>query len=216
MYVIDYIMCIIFFFFFKQKTAYEMLRSLVGSEMCIRDRCMNNFTMGGPNVAYYETIAGGAGATATMKGASAVQTHMTNTRMTDPEIFEERYPVMIREFSVRAGSGGKGTHAGGDGVVRSILFLAQSMTACISSERRVLNPRGVCGGDQGERGVNTLYRYKPTTLTTKEGCTTIKQLLWANDNHTVFNMGGKCEVTVKMGDCVTFNTPGGGGYGQAE
>ena len=95
-------------------------------------------------------------------------------------------------------------------------FCKSWMTACISSERRVLNPRGVCGGDQGERGVNTLYRYKPTALTPKEGYTTIKQLLWANDNHTVFNMGGKCEVTVKMGDCVTFNTPGGGGYGQAQ
>jgi len=152
--------------------------------------CMNNFTFGDPHVGYYETIAGGAGAGPTWHGTSAVQVHMTNTRITDAEILERRYRVLLREFSVRKGSGGVGKFNGGDGVVRELEFL-KPYTVGILSERRSIEPPGLLGGGPAKRGENTLIR--------KDG----KKI----------NLGGKNEVDVEKGDVVRIETPGGGAYG---
>ena len=119
---------------------------------------MNNVMLGDDTFGYYETICGGSGATADGPGASAVQVHMTNTRMTDPEILERRYPVRVLEFSIRRGSGGTGQHNGGDGVVRQIQFL-RPMTLSILSQRRGPHPPyGMAGGNAGAIGVNQLIR----------------------------------------------------------
>lgn len=97
---------------------------------------MNNLTFGDGQFGYYETIAGGAGAGPTWHGKSGVHTHMTNTRITDPEVLEQRYPVMLRQFTLRAGSGGAGQFQGGDGVIREIEFLKEGIQVGILSERR--------------------------------------------------------------------------------
>ena len=155
--------------------------------------CMNNVTFGNANMGgYYETIAGGAGAGPTWHGRTGIQCHMTNTRMTDPEILERRYPVKLKQFAVRSGSGGKGTFCGGDGLVRELEFLTSPLTVSILSERRVLPPFGLAGGKYGACGINSLYR---------------KEL------DTIENLGGKNSVQVKTGDCLIIETPGGGGYG---
>jgi 5-oxoprolinase (ATP-hydrolysing) len=153
--------------------------------------CMNNFTFGDETMGYYETIAGGSGAGPSWHGQDAVQTHMTNTRITDAEILERRYPVMVHEFSVRSGSGGAGQYRGGDGVVRDLEFLKDDMSVGILSERRSLAPHGLHGGLDGARGRNELL---------------------LRDGRTVF-LGGKNVVRVKKGDRVRILTPGGGGYG---
>jgi 5-oxoprolinase (ATP-hydrolysing) len=126
--------------------------------------CMNNLTFGSEEIGgYYETIAGGAGAGPTWNGRSGIHTHMTNTRITDPEILEKRYPVMLNAFHLRDGSGGQGKYKGGDGVVREIKFLKE-MTMSILSERRAFQPYGLEGGNPGERGVNLLSRKDGRTL----------------------------------------------------
>lgn len=140
---------------------------------------------------YYETIAGGAGAGPNWDGQSGVQVHMTNTRSTDPEVFEKRYPVILREFSIRTGSGGSGKHRGGDGVVRDIEF-RHPVQVSILSERRVLAPYGLNGGDPGMTGRN----------------------LWISDGKET-DLGGKNTVQMKPGDRVIIQTPGGGGAGSA-
>ena len=119
---------------------------------------MNNLTFGCEDFAYYETIGGGAGATPRRQGASAVHTHMTNTRITDPEVLEMRFPVILAAFAVRRGSGGKGHHQGGDGIVRRIIFLHPQLTYCMLSERRALRPRGLRGGGDAQCGWNLLHR----------------------------------------------------------
>ena len=118
---------------------------------------MNNFTFGNDTYQYYETIAGGAGAGPDFDGASAVQTHMTNSRLTDPEILETRLPVLLERFAIRRGSGGEGAHRGGDGVVRHIRFL-EPMTAGILANRRRVPPRGIVGGGDAAPGVNKVVR----------------------------------------------------------
>ncbi|CAK0741638.1 hypothetical protein CVIRNUC_001340 [Coccomyxa viridis] len=155
--------------------------------------CMNNLTFGDSGMGYYETIAGGAGAGPDWDGRSGVHTHMTNTRITDPEILERRYPVVLREFSLRPGSGGPGRHRGGDGVIREIEFL-RPMTACILSERRAVRPFGILGGGAALAGVN---------------------LLMTLDGRQV-SLGGKNAVQLKGGERLRILTPGGGGYGQAD
>lgn len=105
---------------------------------------MNNLTFGDATFGYYETIAGGAGAGPTWDGRSGVHTHMTNTRITDPEILERRYPVLLREFSLRRGSGGNGMHRGGDGVIRRLQF-RKPLNVSILSERRARAPFGMNG-----------------------------------------------------------------------
>lgn len=125
---------------------------------------------------YYETIAGGSGAGPSWEGSSGVHTHMTNTRITDAEVFERRYPVILREFSIREGSGGDGMHKGGDGVIRDIEFRIPVQVS-ILSERRVYRPYGMAGGSAAKCGVN-LWKRKVVTHDGKV------------DNRTI-NLGGK-------------------------
>jgi 5-oxoprolinase (ATP-hydrolysing) len=154
---------------------------------------MNNFTFGDDAHQYYETIAGGAGAGPDFDGASAVQTHMTNSRLTDPEILETRFPVLLEEFSIRRGSGGNGAHKGGDGVVRRVRFL-KSMRAGILSNRRIVPPFGLAGGEPGALGRNSICRADGSTQT----------------------LPATASAALGAGDCFTIETPGGGGYGAAE
>jgi 5-oxoprolinase (ATP-hydrolysing) len=155
--------------------------------------CMNNLTFGSTTFGYYETIAGGAGAGPSWHGRSGVHTHMTNTRITDPEILERRYPVVLRAFSLRSGSGGRGAWRGGDGVVRHLQF-RKPLTVSVLSERRAFAPYGLNGGGPGARGVNTLR--------------------WADGRRV--NLGGKNTASVCPGDHLILETPGGGGYGAAK
>jgi 5-oxoprolinase (ATP-hydrolysing) len=146
---------------------------------------MNNLSFGDAAVGYYETIAGGAGAGPGFAGASGVHTHMTNTRITDPEVLESRFPVRLIEFSLRRGSGGAGRWAGGDGVVREIELL-RPLAVSILSERRDRAPFGLAGGEPGRPGRN----------------------LWNGRD-----VGGKASFAAAAGDRIRIETPGGGGYG---
>jgi len=153
---------------------------------------MNNFTFGDEGRhQYYETIAGGAGAGPSFDGASAVQTHMTNSRLTDPEILETRYPVLLERFAIRRGSGGDGRHKGGDGVERRIRFL-EPMRANILSNRRRVPPRGIEGGGDAAPGVNRVIRADGT-----------EELLSAT-----------ASADMGTGDTFVIETPGGGGFGE--
>ena len=152
--------------------------------------CMNNLTFGDESMGYYETIAGGAGAGPTWHGTSGVQVHMTNTRITDAEILERRYPVILRKFSLRSGSGGAGQFSGGDGVVRELEF-RQPLVMSILSERRAFKPYGMAGGNPAQCGVNTLIV----------------------EGGRMINLGGKNTVNVTAGNRLLIETPGGGGYG---
>ena len=151
---------------------------------------MNNFTFGNDAHQYYETIAGGAGAGPDFDGASAVQTHMTNSRLTDPEILETRFPVILERFSIRRGSGGEGVHKGGDGVVRQIRF-REPMRAGILSNRRRVAPRGIMGGGDAQAGVNKVVR--------------------ADGSEEM--LGATASAEMAAGDAFVIETPGGGGYG---
>ncbi len=151
---------------------------------------MNNLTFGNEHLGYYETIGGGSGAGPTWHGKSAIHAHMSNTRITDAEVLERRYPVLVRAFSLRPQSGGEGTYRGGDGAIRDIEFLIP-MQVAIVSERRVFAPYGLAGGDSGKTGQNTLIR----------------------KNGQVINLGGRNQVYVAAGDRIRIETPGGGGYG---
>jgi len=155
--------------------------------------CMNNLTFGDDNFGYYETIAGGAGAGPTWVGKSGVHTHCTNTRITDPEILERRYPVLLREFAIRPNSGGAGKNRGGDGVIRELEPLRE-LTMSILSERRTLHPYGMAGGEDGATGRNLLIK----------------------KNGIVVNMGGRCSGKLELGERLRIETPGGGGYGTPE
>jgi 5-oxoprolinase (ATP-hydrolysing) len=152
---------------------------------------MNNFTFGNERYQYYETIAGGAGAGPDYDGASGVQTHMTNSRLTDPEVLESRFPVLLRRFALRAESGGCGRQRGGDGLIRSVEFL-EPMTAAILSNHRRVAPFGLAGGGAGATGINRLLR---------------------RDGSSVL-LASTAEVGVEPGDVVTIETPGGGAFGQ--
>lgn len=152
--------------------------------------CMNNFTFGNETFGYYETIGGGAGAGPDWHGQSGVQTHMTNTRITDPEILERRFPVMLRRFEIRKGSGGAGRFKGGDGLVREFEFLTD-LNVAILSERRVFAPFGLAGGKSAKRGKN-IFTFK---------------------NGRSVSLGGKNEIRAEKGDVFTIMTPGGGGFG---
>jgi 5-oxoprolinase (ATP-hydrolysing) len=153
---------------------------------------MNNLTFGNARYQYYETICGGAGAGRDFDGTSAVHTHMTNSHLTDPEILEARYPVIVEQFGIRRGSGGKGAHRGGDGAVRRIRF-REKMTAAILSTRRDTAPFGLEGGGDGAKGVTTVIR--------------------ANGAREVLR--GQDETQVEAGDAIEIETPGGGGFGAA-
>ena len=153
---------------------------------------MNNLTFGNDRYQYYETICGGAGAGRTFDGTSAVHTHMTNSRLTDPEILEARYPVIVEQFGIRHGSGGAGAHKGGDGVIRRIRF-REKMTAAILSTRRETAPFGLEGGGDGAKGTTTVIRA----------------------NGTREALRGQDETEVGAGDAIEIQTPGGGGFGAA-
>jgi 5-oxoprolinase (ATP-hydrolysing) len=151
---------------------------------------MNNFTFGNDRYQYYETIAGGSGAGETFDGTAAVQTHMTNSRMTDPEVIEFRYPVLVEEHSIRHGSGGVGRHRGGDGALRRVRFL-EPMTAAILSGHRLVPPYGADGGGPGEVGRSWVER--------ADG---VRQ-----------ELGYSEQTEMLAGDVFVVSTPSGGGYG---
>jgi 5-oxoprolinase (ATP-hydrolysing) len=153
---------------------------------------MNNFTFGNDRWQYYETICGGAGAGTDFDGASAVHTHMTNSRLTDPEILEWRFPVLLEQFEIRRGSGGKGRHNGGDGTLRRIKFL-ETMTASILASHRVVPPFGLNGGQDGECGRNWVER----------------------TSGAIDELAGRDETDVHAGDIFVIQTPTGGGFGNA-
>ncbi|WFL76413.1 hydantoinase B/oxoprolinase family protein [Altererythrobacter arenosus] len=154
---------------------------------------MNNLTFGNARYQYYETICSGAPAGPGFDGAAAVHTHMTNTRMTDPEILEHRYPVVLDEFSIDRGSGGRGRWNAGDGITRRIRFL-EPMECSILSEHRVVAPRGTQGGKDGRVGRNTVER----------------------SDGTVVDLGGCGQASVDRGDRIVIETPTGGGFGHPD
>ncbi len=151
---------------------------------------MNNFTFGNETYQYYETICGGAGAGPDFDGCDAVHTHMTNSRLTDPEVLEWRFPVLVESFRIRKGSGGAGRYRGGDGVVRRIRF-REAMTAAILANRRRVPPFGLAGGQAAKPGRNWVERNDGT--------------------RTELAATGKTEV--RAGDVFVIETPGGGGFG---
>jgi len=151
---------------------------------------MNNFTFGNARYQYYETIAGGSGAGPGFAGTSVVQTHMTNSRLTDPEVLELRYPVRVDSFEIRAGSGGAGRWRGGNGGVRQIRFL-EPMTAAILSNGRHSGAFGMAGGAAGAPGENRIER--------------------ADGRREMLGAIGQAEMAA--GDVFVISTPGGGGYG---
>jgi len=165
---------------------YGALNVMAGSQ-----GTMNNFTFGDDAQQYYETIAGGSGAGRIHPGTSAVQTHMTNSRMTDPEVIEWRFPVIVEQHAIRRGSGGAGRHAGGDGAVRRIRF-TRTMTANILANRRRVPPFGLAGGENGSVGRNWIERA----------------------GGDVDHFGATHTATVHPGDVFVIETPGGGGYGR--
>ncbi|KPH57661.1 hydantoinase B/oxoprolinase family protein [Novosphingobium sp. ST904] len=152
---------------------------------------MNNFTFGDATRQYYETIAGGSGAGPDFDGTPVVQTHMTNSRLTDPEVLETSYPVLLEEFSIRRGSGGKGAHKGGDGATRRVRFL-EPMQAGILSQRRGTAPFGLFGGMDGEPGRNRIERA----------------------DGSVAELGATATARLGAGDVFVIETPGGGGFGE--
>jgi N-methylhydantoinase B/oxoprolinase/acetone carboxylase alpha subunit len=159
---------------------------------------MNNLTFGGTDpvrrqpFAYYETVAGGMGASAVSDGPSATHTHMTNSWNTPVEAFEHQYPLRIRGYRIRSGSGGRGKHRGGDGVIREYEFLTPAQVT-ILSDRRLRGPYGLLGGHSGTPGKNLLLHGKRTT-----------------------NIPGKARFEVEPGDVLRIESPGGGGYGKPD
>lgn len=148
---------------------------------------MNNLSFGDASFGYYETIGGGSGATAGEAGASGVHTHMTNTRITDPEVLEARFPVRVHRFALRRGSGGIGRWRGGDGLVRELEFLRGGIEVSLVAERRSRAPFGLAGGAAGACGRNLLGGAE---------------------------LPGRARITVQAGQRLTIETPGGGGYGE--
>ncbi|TWU08149.1 hydantoinase B/oxoprolinase family protein [Stieleria varia] len=153
---------------------------------------MNNLLLGDQSFGYYETIGGGSGATESGNGASGVHTHMTNTRITDPEILESRLPVRLLQFRLRRNSGGEGVHRGGDGLIREIEFL-KPLSLTMITNRRKLAPYGAAGGGAGQAGCNVLIQNAHSTV-----------------------MPPAFTVSVNPGDRLRVETPGGGGWGRAD
>ena len=175
------------------ETSQAIVDTLFGAlgTMAASQGTMNNFTFGDEEHQYYETICGGAGAGDGFDGTDAVHTHMTNSRLTDPEVIEWRFPVMVDSFAIRAASGGSGRHRGGDGVVRKIRFL-KPMTASILSGHRKYPPYGMHGGGAGAVGRNYVRKA----------------------SGEVNELGGTDTAEMKAGDVFVIETPGGGGYGE--
>ncbi|HUR73642.1 MAG TPA: hydantoinase B/oxoprolinase family protein [Sporichthya sp.] len=153
---------------------------------------MNNVSFGNARAQYYETVASGSGAGPDFDGTDVVQTHMTNSRLTDPEVLEARFPVLVEEFSIRRGSGGAGAHRGGNGAVRRLRFTEAVSVSLLSNHRRI-PPYGMAGGAPGALGSNALERADGTRI----------------------ELGGSDRVEAGPGDVLVITTPGGGGYGHA-
>ena len=153
---------------------------------------MNNFVYGNDIYQNYETICGGTGAGRSFDGADAVHSHMTNTRMTDAEVLENRFPVRVEAFQIRRGSGGAGKHKGGNGIIRRMRFL-EPMTATVLSSHRHTDPYGLMGGGAGARGINRVERA----------------------DGSIDELRGNDETEMRAGDVFVMETPGGGGYGAA-
>ena len=168
-------------------TLYGALGVIAGSQ-----GTMNNFVYGNETVQNYETICGGTGAGDGFNGTSAVHSHMTNTRMTDPEVLETRFPVRVDEFSIRRGSGGRGAFQGGDGIVRRLKFL-EPMTVTVLTSHRITAPHGACGGSAGQIGENSIQR----------------------STGEIENLQGNDAAQMQEGDVFVMKTPGGGGFGEA-
>jgi 5-oxoprolinase (ATP-hydrolysing) len=177
------------------ETSQNLTDALIGAlgVMGAAQGTMNNFTFGDSRYQYYETISGGSGAGPGFDGTAAVQVHMTNTRLTDPEVLEWRYPVMLDSHRIRRGSGGRGQWFGGDGTIRRIRFL-EPMTAAILASHRVIPPFGAAGGDPGQCGRNWVDRA---------------------DGSRDESASGRWEVEMKAGDVFVIQTPTGGGFGPA-
>ena len=175
------------------ETSQTIVDALYGAlgVMAASQGTMNNFTFGNDRYQYYETICGGSGAGANFDGTDAVHTHMTNSRLTDPEVLETRYPVQVESFSLRPDSGGKGKFSGGNGVIRRIQFL-EAMTANILSSHRLVPPFGLNGGEPGLVGCNWIQRYSGTQE----------------------NLDNTATVEIQPGDIFVIETPGGGGFGK--
>lgn len=169
-------------------TLLKALRLAAGSQ-----GTMNNLLFGNERFGFYETVCGGAGAGPGFHGASAVHTHMTNTRITDPEVLEHRYPVRLERFAIRAGSGGAGRFRGGDGAVRELTFL-EPMSLSLLSQHRVEAPYGMEGGEPGQRGRQRLVRV-------------------LGEVEEMASVDGR---EVGPGDRLILETPGGGGWGRKE
>ncbi|MGH8194792.1 MAG: hydantoinase B/oxoprolinase family protein, partial [Woeseiaceae bacterium] len=152
---------------------------------------MNNLSFGNDRVQYYETIAGGAGAGPDWHGADAVQTHMTNSRMTDPEVLEQKFPVWVESFAIRRGSGGEGRWRGGDGAIRRLRF-REPVEVSVLSGHRCIAPFGLAGGGPAKTGVNRVERA-------------------AGD---IEELRGTATLQLDAGDCLVIETPGGGGFGE--
>lgn len=176
------------------ETSQTIVDALYGAlgVMAASQGTMNNFTFGNEQYQYYETICGGSGAGIDFDGTDGVHSHMTNSRLTDPEVLETRYPVLLESFNLRPDSGGKGKYSGGNGVVRRIRFL-ESMTANILSSHRVVPPFGLNGGEAGIVGRNWIQR----------------------QNGIEENLDSTATVEMKAGDVFVIETPGGGGFGKA-
>ncbi|TAK10308.1 MAG: 5-oxoprolinase, partial [Rhizorhabdus sp.] len=177
------------------ETSQAITDALLGAfgAMAASQGTMNNFTFGDATHQYYETIAGGSGAGPGFDGADAVQTHMTNSRLTDPEILETRFPVLVERFATRRGSGGDGAWTGGDGAIRRIRF-RQAMHADMVSSRRRIAPPGLAGGGDGAAGINRIERV----------------------DGRVEELAATASVDLEAGDVFVIETPGGGGYGGVE
>ncbi|MEH2440769.1 hydantoinase B/oxoprolinase family protein [Nostoc sp.] len=175
------------------ETSQTIVDALYGAlgVMAASQGTMNNFTFGNEQYQYYETICGGSGAGIDFDGTDGVHSHMTNSRLTDPEVLETRYPVLLESFSLRPDSGGKGKYSGGNGVVRRIRFL-EPMTANILSGHRVIPPFGLNGGEAGIVGRNWIQR----------------------QNGIEENLDSTATVEMKTGDIFVIETPGGGGFGK--
>ncbi|MEB3210185.1 MAG: hydantoinase B/oxoprolinase family protein, partial [Leptolyngbyaceae bacterium] len=152
---------------------------------------MNNLTFGNERYQYYETICGGSGAGADFDGTDAVHTHMTNSRLTDPEVLEWRFPVLLTHFGIRPNSGGKGNHPGGNGVIRRIQF-REAMTAAVLSNHRQVPTFGLAGGEPGLPGKNWVQR----------------------SDGSEEDLESTATSELKAGDTLVIETPGGGGYGK--
>jgi N-methylhydantoinase B len=174
------------------ETSQTIVDALYGAlgVMAASQGTMNNFTFGNARYQYYETICGGSGAGADFDGTDAVHTHMTNSRLTDPEVLETRYPVMVESFGIRQNSGGKGKHSGGNGVIRKIKFL-EPMTANILSNHRLISPFGLNNALSGQLGKNSIRRRNGIEET----------------------LGSTGTVEMQPGDIFIIETPGGGGFG---